>query len=83
MKINTQKRSGTTMKKLFAIVTTSLLLLLIAPTPTATAGVDSSVCHFASMSYSGWPGGGSIDSGISVGMTRQMKTFEPNKTDDA
>jgi len=28
-------------------------------------------------------GGGSIDSGISVGMTRQMKTFEPNKTDDA
>jgi len=83
MKINTQKRSGTTMKKLFAIVTTSLLLLLMAPTPTATAGVDSSVCHFAAMSYSGWPGGGSIDSGISVGMTRQMKTFEPNKTDDA
>ncbi len=71
------------MKKLFAIVTTSLLLLLMAPTPTATAGVDSSVCHFAAMHYSGWPGGGYIDSGVSVGMTRQMKTFEPNKTDDA
>ena len=71
------------MKKLFAIVTTSLLLLFMAPTPTATAGSDSSVCHFAAMHYSGWPGGGYIDSGVSVGMTRQMKTFEPNKTDDA
>lgn len=83
MNFNTKKRSGTTVKKLFAIVTTSLLLLFMAPTPTATAGTDSSVCHFAAMSYYGWPGGGSIDSGISVGMTRQMKTFEPNKTDDA
>jgi hypothetical protein len=83
MNFNTKKRLGTTVKKLFAIVTTSLLLLFMAPTPTASAGIDSSVCHFASMSYYGWPGGGSIDNGISVGMTRQMKTFEPNKTDDA
>jgi hypothetical protein len=83
MNFNTKKRLGTTVKKLFAIVTTSLLLLFMAPTPTATAGSDSSVCHFAAMHYSGWPGGGYIDSGVSVGMTRQMKTFEPNKTDDA
>ena len=35
------------------------------------------------MSYYGWPGGGSIDSGVSVGMTRQMKTFAPNYASEA
>ena len=81
MKLDNQKRSGNTVKKFFAIVTTAALLTFLPPAPIATA--DSSICHFVAMSYSGWPGGGSIDSGISVGMTRQMKTFEPNKTNFA
>jgi hypothetical protein len=69
------------MKRFFAIVTTAALLTFLPPASGATA--DSSICHFVSMSYYGWPGGGSIDSGVSVGFSRQMKTFEPNKSNFA
>ncbi|MFM5903873.1 MAG: hypothetical protein ACKOOD_02165 [Microbacteriaceae bacterium] len=69
------------MKRLVLAVVVSLLTVFISPVPEATA--DSSVCHFESLSFYQWPGGGSIDSGISVGMSRQMKTFEPHKSDEA
>ncbi len=70
------------MKRIIAIFTTALFLMLAVPAPAATA-IGSDSCHFTSMSFYGWPGGGSIDSGISVGLTRQMKTFEPYKSDPA
>lgn len=69
------------MKRLVFAVVFALLTVFVAPAPAATA--DSSVCHFEELSFYQWPGGGSIDSGVSVGMSRQMKTFEPHKFDDA
>jgi hypothetical protein len=82
MKIFSRSSKGNVVKRVLAIAATALLLILSAPATSAIA-IGSDSCHFTSMSYYGWPGGGSIDSGISVGLTRQMKTFEPFKTDAA
>lgn len=82
MNIFAKSRKGNIVKRTLVLAVITLLLTLSAPVPAATA-IGSDSCHFTSMSYYGWPGGGNIDSGISVGLTRQMKTFEPFKTNAA
>lgn len=64
------------MKKVVAIFLA--IFIALSGQPSVTAVADSSICHFESLSYYQWPGGGNIDSGVSVGLTRDMATFEPN-----
>jgi hypothetical protein len=61
------------MKRLISILlTTALVSTFNAAVP---AVADSSKCEFTASRYSDWPGGGSIDSGISVGQSVHYQGF--------
>jgi hypothetical protein len=69
------------MKRIISILlTTALVSTFTAALP---AVADSSKCEFTGSRYYGWPGGGSIDSGISVGLSAHFQGFGSNLSDPA
>jgi hypothetical protein len=72
---------GDKMKRIISILlTTALVSTFTAALP---AVADSSKCEFTGSRYYGWPGGGSIDSGISVGLSAHFQGFGSNLSDPA
>jgi hypothetical protein len=73
--------NGAKMKRLISAV---LALVLVSTFNSVTPAVaDSSKCEFTASRYYGWPGGGSIDSGISVGLSAHFQGFGSNFNDPA
>lgn len=72
---------GVKMKRLFSAVLALVLVSTFNSVKPAVA--DSSKCEFTASRYFGWPGGGSIDSGISVGLSAHFQGFSSNLSDPA
>jgi hypothetical protein len=67
------------MKRLISTLLTAGLVFSF--NTSAPAMADSSKCEFAASRFYGWPGGGSIDSGISVGLSSHFQGFGSRMSD--
>ena len=69
------------MRKLIATLLAAALLTLGLPAPAATAAWAD--CNFVMFDYGAWPGTGSYDSGMSIGVARSGKNFGSHASDEA